>query len=670
MEAKILKSLVIVIVTILLINPVILFIITESPVVSFVIVLVTVFIICALQLRSTLKFLTPYFISLLAAVSILIHAEAIFITVYDDYKIEDLYLASDHYYFNRPFLNKTFKDKEYLVNYVTSKQGFRIGKEDNADVVVKECDWLFLGDSFTQGAQVEYEELYTTIIYKNFPDKVIVNSGISGWGIPEEFYYYKSEGNKLKPKKVFLQICNFNDFMNVTEKEASFSDFLMNHSEFLRFLLYPYKYSNPAELPLGRWTEPFYPTLEGNQDFNVFYKSKSPHQSMGLERFAQFLVELNEAVKQSGAELIVFQIPTKEQLYYRYFEEVVTAFNIEPSDLDMTYPNKFLSDLCSSNSIQYLDLMESLGARNEEVFFQYDEHLNVAGHIRLAEILTEFIKEDVVPGQKTKVEILSEHNSEDRYPIFYDPNLVTFQSMRDSNIELFIGDSLLGNVKRLTFNDVDELHPWLNESQNRVFFTEGNQEAGTTKVGSMQLDGSKRTYLTGPNYFGAIPALNPSRTRIAFPEWTMNEFGQFTNPTIVIADLESYGKISITSDNYESWRPVFSANDSSIFYISKRESGNYDIYQYDFATRTETNLTNSPFDEWDPFVSPEGRNLVYAGFKENNWDIFLLDVKSRKITQLTRTLGNEWDTTFSPDGRHIYYAGVYGFMNGIFRLKI
>ena len=84
-------------------------------------------------------------------------------------------------------MQKEFNDKEYSVQYVTNQQGFRIHEEMNPYFEVEKCDWLFIGDSYTQGAQVNYSELYSSLLFRENPDKIIVNAGISGFGLPEEY---------------------------------------------------------------------------------------------------------------------------------------------------------------------------------------------------------------------------------------------------------------------------------------------------------------------------------------------------------------------------------------------------------------------------------------------------------------------------------------------------
>jgi Tol biopolymer transport system component len=665
MKTETIKYLIIVLLITILINPISLYVVLDKIWLPFALYVAVLVLGIYLFSKRKAANLYVYFLSFVTVVSILVHAELVFVARFKDYRIESLYQIHSNYYFNRPHLKEKFLDKEFAVNYVTSEEGFRIGLEDDPETKLSQVDWMFLGDSYTQGAQVEFEELYTSHLNGRFPQRVIANCGISGWGVPDAYNYYKDAGYKLGAKKVFLQICNFNDFMNVNERKATYTDYIMEHSEFLRFVLYPFRYSNPAELPLGRWTEPFYPTLESNQDYNVFFKTKSERQITDLANFEDYILRLNDLVKQNGGELIVMQLPTKEQLYYRYFEEVVNNFSIDVAKLQMDYPDSLLSSICSSNKITHLNLFKHFSQLKSEVYFQYDEHLNAIGHAEFANAIEQFL---VAMGEAKSATKLSKYNSEDRYPSFGGSNVVSYQSMRDSNLELFVSDSLLAAPKRLTFNNVDELHPWLDPRHDRIFFTEGDQSLGRTRVASMNMDGSQRKYLTGDNYFGAIPSVDREGKRVAYPQWTSDSQNRLTNPRIVIHELDGNTITPITTDDHESWRPVFSSDDRYVFCISKTDDEAFDIFQIDIATGVSTNLTNTTFDEWDLSLSPDGKSIVYAGKMDGNWDIFKLELATGIKTRVTSTIGDEWDTSFCSGGCHIYYAGVYGFSNGIYRI--
>ena len=657
---------------ILLLNPVTLYLVTGRLWVSLFVPSFSLVLVFLLATKDRLKHLNILLFNLLLIVSFFLHAEAIFTYRFSDYIIEDLYVIKNKYYFNRPYLNQTFRDKEYIVQYKTNKQGFRIGVEDEPDAEVHQADWLFIGDSYTQGAQVQYEELYTTQLFDSFPNKIIVNAGISGFGIADEYHYYINEGKNLKANKVFLQICNFNDFMKVNESTSGFSDYLMHHSNFARFALYDFKYANPAELPLGRWTEPFYSDEKSNELYNIFYKVESDQKRQDLRNFEKFLIQFNEKVKENGGELIVLQIPTKEQVHYKYFEEVVRTFKLDVTKLDMHYPNQFLDQLCKKNNIQRIDLLKDFMEKEYELFYQFDEHLNRQGHQQLAASITEFMRErEEWSMQPIRLSAL---NVGDRYPnaARSDCNLMVYQSFRDGNMELFISDSLLQNEQRLTWNKIDELHPSASPDGTQLAFTEGDQASHMTRVALMNMDASERRYITdGQSEFGAIPTFDPTGTKITYAEWKSDKARKkLSNPYIVVIDLLNGQKSKITSDSFEYWRPIFNNKGEKIFFISKESGNQFDVFEFDLKTGVKRNLTSSPYEEWDPAISNDGKKLVFAANKYKNWDLFQLDLETGQTSQLTKSLGDEWDPSFSPCGQFLYFAGTFGLHNGIFKLPL
>jgi Tol biopolymer transport system component len=239
-------------------------------------------------------------------------------------------------------------------------------------------------------------------------------------------------------------------------------------------------------------------------------------------------------------------------------------------------------------------------------------------------------------------------------------------------MEIFLSDSLMENSQRVTWNQVDEIHPSISPDGKRIVFTEGNQSDNETRVVIMNFDGSERRYITDEiNTFGAIPSFNSDGSKITYAEWRKSEINDLlTNPYIVIYDFETEIKTIITNDSSEHWRPIFSLDGNSLYYISKELNNQFDIYEHSLVTGQKINLTKTDYEEWDIALSPDARRIAYAGNKNSNWDLLLLELETGNIEQLTTTLGNEWDASFSPCGNYIYYAATFGLRNGIFRIRL
>ncbi len=648
-----------------LFNPAITYLLFESILFSAILFLGSILII--ILLSKLHKLLLVYGINFLLLISFFLYAELIFRFGFTEYVINNFYQIENGYYFNKPNLVEHIEDKEYKVLYKTNQNGYRIPSSLDASQTVNECDWLFIGDSFTQGAQVEFKNLYTSQLYRKFPDKVIINSGISGFGVIEEYNYFKNAGYKLKPKKVFLQICSFNDFMNINEKNNKLSDYLIQFSDFARFLLFNIKFKSPEELPLGRWTEPFCLRKEDNENYNIFYKDKSDKQLEDLKKFNKYLALFKQEVEKHGGELIVFLIPTKEQTYQSYLNEVLTSFKIPEDKLNMSFPNSFTEQICNKLGIQLIDLLDKYKNSSENVFFEFDEHLNEHGHY----ITAEGIFDSIQKYKKDKVEILSKNFLGERYPSYSnDENFILYQGQRDGNMELFLNNKDMDSEIWLTDNNINETHPILNPKKNIIAFTEGNADEFTTNIVLLNLNNKERTTLTKEvNTFGAIPMFSLDGDFIVYPEWKWDdEIQNFTSPNIVICPIDSIDfKTQLTNDEFENWRPIFTPDNKSIIFISKRD-GQFDIIKKEIESGKETQLTDTSFDEWDPQISNEGNQLVYAAHKNDNWDLYTLDLEYNKSQKITETLGNEWDPYFSNDGKRILFAGEFGFFHCIHEL--
>ena len=231
-----LKIILIATVTILLVNPVAIYNLSNDIVFSFITSFINLFIIIFIFIKfKNTKFLIIT-LNLSFILSICIYTELIFRTNFAYLNIPNLYEQRGNYYFNKPHLNQILEDKEYSTIYKTDQYGFRIGYNSNQ---IKTKKWLFIGDSYTQGAQVNYDEMFTSRINVNFPEVEVINAGISGFGLNEEVNYLSEEGIKFVPEKSFLILCVLNDFNNLETRKYDFIDYLIDKSSFVTPVLIP-----------------------------------------------------------------------------------------------------------------------------------------------------------------------------------------------------------------------------------------------------------------------------------------------------------------------------------------------------------------------------------------------------------------------------------------------
>jgi Tol biopolymer transport system component len=68
---------------------------------------------------------------------------------------------------------------------------------------------------------------------------------------------------------------------------------------------------------------------------------------------------------------------------------------------------------------------------------------------------------------------------------------------------------------------------------------------------------------------------------------------------------------------------------------------------------------DTAFDQSHPQWSPDGRRVVFmqSVLPSVTWDLFVFNRATRTVTQLTNDATNEYDPAWSPDGRSIVFAG-------------
>tara|TARA_Y100000813_G_scaffold161689_1_gene122217 strand:+ start:8505 stop:10481 length:1977 start_codon:yes stop_codon:yes gene_type:complete len=643
--------------TLLSINPIIIWILTENWL-DFGLVLFLDFLITGICTNSN-KY--KYFIiNLIVFIGFLIHLELVFKFGFKNYCIKNLYKIENGIYVNKNNLNEELFDKEFHVTYKTNNQGYRISKEMDNQVKIDSIDWLFIGDSFTQGAQVEYEELYSTLLSYKFPDKIMLNSGISGFNILHEEILLKSIVEKHTPKRIFLQICNFNDFQNIEKHNIGFSDYLMQYSELFRMIYFSRKYQNPDELDLGRWAEPFYKKEKDNVNFNIFYTDRSEIKINDINEFINGVSRIKNFLDDNAIELTIIQIPTKEEIYFKFFNEVVTEYNIDIEKVDFNIPYKIVKNLCDSLNIDLINLKEPFQIAKEQVFFNFDEHLNKNGHIEIAnKIASKYANND-------KINKLQNLPTYSRYPRYSNStNTILFQSFIDGNSELFLHNSN-GAINRLTHNNEDEGHAvFFNNDDDKFVITQGDVGNNYSKVVIWNSNSNERLLIGGDTLFAAIPSISPNDSLICFPGWKE----ETSKTELFIYEIHTGNISQLTNFNgdAECWRPIFK-NDTIIYSIKKEKNRAFDIYEINLITNESNCLLSTPYDIWDIDYNKDKNSIVFAGNKRNNWDLFIFNIDTKKVTQITNTKGVEWDPVFMNDST-LLYAGEYGFEKGIYLMQ-
>lgn len=261
--------------------------------------------------------------------------------------------------------------------------------------------------------------------------------------------------------------------------------------------------------------------------------------------------------------------------------------------------------------------------------------------------------------------LLSVRNSHDRYPSFYEGNLL-YQCQDLDGGYLICSQNLDGTNRQILAKSYEELvHPIISQDGRYLAYTEGNQESCETDVIIRDIVLKTEHRVNNNKQYAAIPMFNHKGTMLASPIWNRNKV---TPANIAIYSIERNCIIKTIPSKVECWRPIFTNDDKKILYIQKEKY--FKIKSFDLATGAISEILSLPFDIWDIAISPSGRYIVFAGNKDGNWDLFSYCLKTKQVKQLTKTKGNEWDPAFGTSDADLFYAGTFGINDGVFYKKI
>jgi TolB protein len=89
--------------------------------------------------------------------------------------------------------------------------------------------------------------------------------------------------------------------------------------------------------------------------------------------------------------------------------------------------------------------------------------------------------------------------------------------------------------------------------------------------------------------------------------------------------------------------------------ISLVDNGYAHLLGYNPFNLPFARLTNDPWDDIHPALSPDSTRLAFSSRRNGYWDLYILDLASGALTRLTDTLAYDGSPAWSPDGNWIAY---------------
>jgi Tol biopolymer transport system component len=237
---------------------------------------------------------------------------------------------------------------------------------------------------------------------------------------------------------------------------------------------------------------------------------------------------------------------------------------------------------------------------------------------------------------------------------FIDWSLVTFQSYRDGNWEIYFIDGSAWSEKRLTSNGASDVDPRLNRAGNRIVFS--SNRTRNYKLFSMNTDSSGLIQITSNASNDINPFWSPDGAQITF------ETDRDKQAEVYKMNSDGSNLTRLTTSNDYDGMPVWSPDGTKISFISHR-TGTYRLYVMNTDGSGVVQLSNQPYSAY-PSWSPDGSQIAYAADGDNDgWlELWLMNAdgsNQRQIYKPSDQYVDVWPRSWSQDGRYIGTTTIY-----------
>jgi len=119
-----------------------------------------------------------------------------------------------------------------------------------------------------------------------------------------------------------------------------------------------------------------------------------------------------------------------------------------------------------------------------------------------------------------------------------------------------------------------------------------------------------------------------------------------TIPTLTATDESIF-----TSTPY----PIAISGKEGIILLSMEENGYAHLFAYLPQELPLLRLTSGEWDDVQPALSPDGKQVAFASNRDGFWDLYILEINSGEITRITNTETYEASPSWSPDGQWLAF---------------
>lgn len=254
-------------------------------------------------------------------------------------------------------------------HYRSNAAGFRSDREFDVDETRSKI--LLVGDSFTFGTGVDYDETYGALIEADRPGSVVYNLAMPGFGVDQMWMALRHQALPLDPRLVIVAFIDhdFDRSLSAYRRAEGFNKplFAFRDGVLVR--------QSPADRPGALWR-----ALEARSALHAALTAVWRGLSFSLpvgdwwQRNAAVLTAIQDECRSAGVPVLFVRIPL----------EGAPAFPTLATHLER-------------NSSAFLDLAHPPAYGERRIFITNDGHINVAGHRYVADAIGRWLRQNLRP---------------------------------------------------------------------------------------------------------------------------------------------------------------------------------------------------------------------------------------------------------------------------------
>lgn len=187
--------------------------------------------------------------------------------------------------------------------------------------------------------------------------------------------------------------------------------------------------------------------------------------------------------------------------------------------------------------------------------------------------------------------------------------------------------------------DHTDSRPHASPTGTEIAYITDNPEPGASQINIQSLDGTVRTEIPAPGFFGGTPRISPDGDLVAVEFSSSAELGDPAGEIVTVFDRNGAVAARFASRDEWSWLP------DGRLALADRNA----VYLADAGLQQQSEVTQLGDDIADLAAAPDGESLAFSMAGH----VWTMDIDGTGLKQLTVSRSTERAPAWSPDGRYV-----------------